>query len=186
MQSVINWDCEAIKRLRLLLDQKSKPAGNLRIRVMKSPELYENNISLLEEMHLESAIGKRFAFERKRVDIMVKQLLASPDTSLILLAEWKGEVIGFVVCTINAFLSSSKAMIAHIHLLHIAAKWRKTIPGGKAILALMRAAINWAKAKGVAETRIELGEEAMNSKLSRVLMRSGFGVGGVSLVGGGL
>ncbi len=42
---------------------------------------------------------------------------------------------------------------------------------------------NWAKAKGVAETRVELGEEAMNSKLPRVLVRSGFGIGGVGLVG---
>ena len=57
---------------------------------------------------------------------------------------------------------------------------RDTVAGTWAIIALLRAATTWAKFRRADEMRVELIEEAMKGKMTRILLNSGFKVGGVS------
>lgn len=167
-----------------ILNQKIANEGGsdrLRIKVVRSADDYLPHMALPEEMHGESEIGKRFRFDREQVTLTIDKMLQTPRSTVILAAESKGEVVGFVVCSVAPFISARAALIGYVQLLYIAQLWRKSIVGGRALVGLINSTVSWAKKKQVVELRLELAGDMMNGKLLNTLSRAGSQRNGISL-----
>jgi GNAT superfamily N-acetyltransferase len=111
---------------------------------------------------------------------LFSQALSKPDRYALMVAEYKGESIGFLFCTAGEYLVGYKDLITTVYSYYVRKKYRGSVIGGKAAVRLLSGAVKWSKVRNVREVMIHVTSGINIQRTDKFLRRAGFGVIGAN------
>ncbi|WP_376938316.1 GNAT family N-acetyltransferase, partial [Aureimonas pseudogalii] len=112
-------------------------------------------IEIGREFHAESRYGY-IPFSEAKFVRAYERLLTRPDTTLGVIVERKGEIVGVMGAEIGDYFLGTGCPIATNYFIYVSGKLRRTVLGGRIALKLMRLFIDWAKANGAHELNVHV------------------------------
>jgi hypothetical protein len=71
-----------------------------------------------------------------------------------MIAERRGQAVGFVYCSVGEYHIGSDVLLTTIHNMNVARSVRSSLSGGKIALGLFRGVETWSQARGAKEIPI--------------------------------
>lgn len=126
--------------------QKKEKEKTLTIRRAETSD--KSKIMTLASLdHAESIFGD-LTFSEKKFSTQFDKSLTQPERCITLKAEIKGEIVGFLYCTLGEYFIAEDNVQANVHVVYVNEDIRKSLLGGKVAVKLVKAITKWAKAQG--------------------------------------
>ncbi|NKC14188.1 MAG: GNAT family N-acetyltransferase [Gammaproteobacteria bacterium] len=129
-----------------MADNTKKPSAIHLARAGKADKAAIMELARLD--HRESIFGN-LEFPEKKFSTLFNKSIDQPGRCITLKAEVKGEIVGFLYCTIGEYFIAENNLQATVHVLDVKKNLRHSVLGGKVAVKLVKAITKWAKAQGV-------------------------------------
>ena len=160
-------------------DDQEKQAPRLHVRLASSLADLEYLRPVSLEFHKESRFADIPYSHKKRDDLMIKALNNSERYALMI-AEYKGEPIGFLFCTAGEYLVGYGELMTTVYSFYVRKKYRGSLVGGRAAVRLLKGAVKWSQLRNAREIMIHVTSGIDIKRTDKFLRRGGFGVIGAN------
>jgi len=158
---------------------EKKKASNLSVRLANSTVDIEFLRPLSVEFHAESRFSD-IPYSHKKRDELFNSALKYPDRYALMMAEYEGEPVGFLFCTISEYIVGYEELITTVYSFYVRKKYRGNVIGGKAAIRLLTGAVKWSEARKAREIMIHVTSGINVRRTDKFLRRAGFGTIGAN------
>lgn len=131
------------------------------------------------EFHEESRFSEIPYSHKKRDDMMV-QAINNRERYALMIAEYKGEPVGFLFCTAGEYLVGYGDLITTVYSFYVRKKYRGSLVGGRAAVRLLKGAVKWSQMRNVREIMVHVTSGIDIQRTDKFLRRTGFGIVGAN------
>ena len=160
-------------RTRLLAGQQDAETASVQVRLMCSEADIEATWPLYRALHRESRYAPFRPNKDKRAHYLRENMLGKPDRFGLIIAEWRGQPVGFLGCVANRLLYGDETFSSCLSF-YVSPSCRKTLLGGRVAVKLLDAYRRWAMNRKVVEIQFHVTSGIGIAGTDRFLRRAGF------------
>jgi len=147
--------------------------ARIQVRMMQTEADVDATWPLMLAMHNES----RFAAYRPNKSYWIEYLrehgLGDPNRYGMILAEVRGEPVGFLGCAVSRMLYCEERMASNL-VFYVTRECRKSLLGGRVALKLLEAYRRWAQNRRAVELHVHVTAGMEIARADKFLQRAGF------------